>query len=227
VLYLVDPIDEYAIQHVTEYDGKKLQSVSKEGLSFGGDEAEDKADKKRLDLYKDQYKPLTVFMAKMYGDKVGKVVVSPRVETTPCILVTSQYGNSANMERIMRSQAFSDPSKASTMSSAKTMEINPRHPLLRGLLNLFLEDKDSEQLRDSAWLLYDTALLQSGFAMDEPAVFAERMFRTMKGALKVESLDLEAELEIPEEEEEEAEAADEEAEAGGDAEDEVAGSDEL
>jgi heat shock protein beta len=226
VLYLVDPIDEYAIQHVTEYDGKKLQSVSKEGLSFGDDS--EKTEKKRLDLYKDQYKPLTVFLAKMYGEKVNKVIVSPRVETTPCILVTSQYGNSANMERIMRSQAFSDPSKAQSMSSAKTMEINPRHPLLRALLNLFEGDKDSEQLRDSAWLLYDTALLQSGFAMDEPAVFAERMFRTMSKGLQVESMELEAEVEVPEEEEEEAEeeAADDEA-ADDDTEEAAAASDEL
>jgi len=224
VLYLVDPIDEYAIQHVTEYDGHKLQSVSKEGLSFGDDS--EKAEKKRLELYKEQYKPLTLFLAKMYGDKVGKVQVSPRVETTPCILVTSQYGNSANMERIMRSQAFSDPSKASHMASAKTMEINPRHPLLRALLNLFEEDKESEQLRDSAWLLYDTALLQSGFAMDEPAVFAERMFRTMKGALNVESLDLEEELEVPEDEPEDAEEEPEEAEEEA-TEDEASGSDEL
>merc|ERR1712070_1294153 len=107
VIYLVDPIDEYAIQHVTEYDGKKLQSVSKEGLSFG--DANEKSDKKRLEMYKDSYQPLTDYLKKLYEAKISKVIVSPRVETTPCILVTSQYGNSANMERIMRSQAFSDP----------------------------------------------------------------------------------------------------------------------
>lgn len=206
VIYLVDPIDEYAIQHVTEYDGKKLQSVSKEGLSFG--DADEKTDKKRLDLYKETYQPLTTYLKKVYEAKINKVAVSPRVETTPCILVTSQYGNSANMERIMRSQAFSDPSKQQYMASQKTMEINPRHPILRGLLNLVEEDPESEALKDAAWLLYDTALLQSGFAQDDVDAFAGRMFRTMKSALKIDSLDLEDEIEVPEEEEEEEEEED-------------------
>jgi heat shock protein beta len=113
VLYLVDPIDEYAIQHVTEFDGKKLQSVTKEGLSFG--DADEKTEKKRLDIYKESLQPLTSYLKKLYDSKITKVAVSPRVETTPCVLVTSQYGNSANMERIMRSQAFSDPSKVKTI----------------------------------------------------------------------------------------------------------------
>jgi len=219
VIYLVDPIDEYAIQHVTEYDGKKLQSVSKEGLSFG--DADEGTDKKRLDIYKEKYQPLTGFLKKLYEGKISKVVVSPRVETTPCILVTSQYGNSANMERIMRSQAFSDPSKQSYMASQKTMELNPRHPLISGMLALHETDSDSEALKDSAWLLHDTALLQSGFQMDDVDEFAGRMYRTIKGSLGVESLELEEEVEVPEEEEEEEEEEDE------DGDEEESGSDEL
>ena len=214
VIYLVDPIDEYAIQHVTEYDGKKLQSVTKEGLSFG--DADESSEKKRLELYKEKYQPLTGFLKKLYESKISKVVVSPRVETTPCILVTSQYGNSANMERIMRSQAFSDPSKQAYMSSQKTMELNPRHPLVSGMLSRFNEDPESEALKDTAWLLYDTALLQSGFQMDAVDEFASRMYRTMKGSLGIDSLELEDEIEVPEEEEEEEEGDDDESEGGSD-----------
>merc|ERR1712054_533574 len=195
VLYLVDPIDEYAIQHVTEFDGKKLQSVSKEGLSFG--DSDEKTEKKRLDMYKEKYQPLTDYLKKLYDSKVSKVIVSPRVETTPCILVTSQYGNSANMERIMRSQAFSDPSRAQYMSSQKVMEINPRHPIIAELNRQVEADADDAGVEDTAWLLYDTALLQSGFAQDDVDAFASRMFRTMKSALNLDSLDLEEEIEVP------------------------------
>merc|ERR1719453_756031 len=195
VLYLVDPIDEYAIQHVTEFDGKKLQSVSKEGLSFG--DSDEKVEKKRLDLYKEKYQPLTDYLKKLYDSKVSKVTVSPRVETTPCILVTSQYGNSANMERIMRSQAFSDPSKAQYLNSQKVMEVNPRHPLIVELNRQVEEDPEAQETADTAWLLYDTALLQSGFAQDDVDAFALRMYRTMKSALNLDSLDLEEEIEVP------------------------------
>merc|ERR1719311_911917 len=201
VLYLVDPIDEYAIQHVTEYDGKKLQSVSKEGLSFG--DSNEKSDKKRLEIYKEKFTPLTDFLKEVYDKKVTKVIVSPRVETTPCILVTSQYGNSANMERIMRSQAFSDPSKSQYLNSQKVMEINPRHPIIAELNRQVEEDPEAQETADTAWLLYDTALLQSGFAQDDVDAFALRMYRTMKGALNLDSLELEEEIEVPEEEEEE------------------------
>merc|ERR1712054_628261 len=222
VLYLVDPIDEYAIQHVTEYDGKKLQSVSKEGLSFG--DSDDKTEKKRLELYKETYQPLTDYLKKLYEAKISKVIVSPRVETTPCILVTSQYGNSANMERIMRSRAFSDPSRAQYMSSQKVMEINPRHPLIAELLNKVETETDSEEIKDIAWLLHDTALLQSGFAQDDVDAFALRMYRTMRGALKLESLELEPEVDVPEEEEEE---EDEEDDFDEEEEEGESGSDEL
>jgi heat shock protein beta len=208
VLYLVDPIDEYAIQHVTEYDGKKLQSVSKEGISFGGDD--EKKEKKILETYKETYQPLTSYLKKLFESKVSKVVVSPRVETTPCILVTSQYGNSANMERIMRSQAFSDPSKAQHMISQKTMEINPRHPIIAALNRKVETNPEGQDTADTAWLLYDTALLQSGFAQDDVDSFALRMFRTMKSALDLESLDLEDEIEVEIEEEEEDDEEDDE-----------------
>merc|ERR1719379_1055951 len=117
VLFLVDPIDEYAIQNLTEFDGKKLQSVTKENLQFGDDTDEDK---KRAELYKEKFNPLSDWLKNTYGDKVEKVAVSTRIETTPCVFVTSQYGYSANMERIMNSQAFSDNKRTQYLVSKKT-----------------------------------------------------------------------------------------------------------
>lgn len=206
VLYMVDPIDEYTVQHVAEYDGKKLQSVSKEGLSFGDDSEKD--DKKRLEVYKETFTPLTDYLKTLYEGKVTKVVVSPRIESTPCVVVTSQYGNSATMERIMRSQAFQDPSKAQYLNSQKTLEINPRHPIIISLNEKVTEDPDT--IDDTAWLLLDTALLQSGFVQDDIDSFATRMFRTMKDALDIDSLELAEEIEVPEDEEDEEEEEDDE-----------------
>merc|ERR1711871_35774 len=208
VLYLVDPIDEYALQHVTEFDGKKLMSVSKEGLKFGDED--ERIVKKRDETYKENFKPLTDYLSNLYGDKINKVVVSQRVENTPCVIVTSQFGNSANMERIMRSQAFSDQQKTSYLNSQKTMEINPRHPIVIELNEMIKADAESEIASDSAWLLYDTALLQSGFQQDDVESFSMRMFRTMKAGMNLKSLDLadEIEVELDEEEEEEGDEGD-------------------
>ncbi|KAK7253494.1 heat shock protein 90 alpha [Aureococcus anophagefferens] len=206
VLYLVDPIDEYAIQHVTEFDGKKLQSVTKEGLKFG-DENED-VEKKRMQLYKETFKPLTDYLKALYGDAVVKVSVSRRVETTPTVIVTSQYGNSANMERIMRAQAFSEKQAMGQMSSQKTMEINPRHPIIAKLKELVAAEKDDEYTSDLSWLLLDNALMQSGFEASDVAAFSERALRILKSGLSVESMDLLPEIEVPDEPEEEEEEED-------------------
>ncbi|KAH8075700.1 hypothetical protein JL721_1716 [Aureococcus anophagefferens] len=206
VLYLVDPIDEYAIQHVTEFDGKKLQSVTKEGLKFG-DENED-VEKKRMQLYKETFKALTDYLKALYGDAVVKVSVSRRVETTPTVIVTSQYGNSANMERIMRAQAFSEKQAMGQMSSQKTMEINPRHPIIAKLKELVAAEKDDEYTSDLSWLLLDNALMQSGFEASDVAAFSERALRILKSGLSVESMDLLPEIEVPDEPEEEEEEED-------------------
>jgi len=223
VLYLTDPIDEYAIQHVTEFDGKKLQSVTKEGLKFG-DENED-LEKKRMQLYKETFKPLTDYLKALYGDAVVKVSVSRRIESTPTVIVTSQYGNSANMERIMRAQAFSEKQAMGQMSSQKTMEINPRHPIIAELKELVAAEKDDEHTSDLAWLLLDNALMQSGFEASDLAAFSARALRLLQNGLSVESMDLLPEIEVsdePEEEEEEEEEA-----VDLDDFDEDAGSDEL
>merc|ERR1711871_904911 len=140
VIFLVDPIDEYAIQNLTEFDGKKLQSITRENLKFGDEED---SDKKRDELYTQNFKSLTDWMKNVYGDKVEKITVSNRVVDTPCLLVTSQYGYSANMERIMQSQAFADNKRTSYLVSKKTMEINPRHPIIIELKKRAEENPDS------------------------------------------------------------------------------------
>jgi heat shock protein beta len=203
VIFLTDPIDEYAVQNLTEFDGKKLQSVTKDGLSFGDEDAGVVA--KRATLYKESFKPLTDALKDVYGDKVEKIAISTRVESSPSVMVTSKYGYSANMERIMKAQAFADNKQAQYLMSKKTMEVNPRHPIVVALNKLAAEDAKSEKVADLGWLLYDTASSVSGFALDDPAAFAGRMYRLMQTGLDLTSLDLEPEVEVPEEKEEESE----------------------
>merc|ERR1719398_598933 len=128
VLYMVDPIDEYAVQQLKEFDGKKLKSVTKEGLDL---DTED--EKKKTEELKAEFEPLCKLMKEVLGDKTEKVMVSSRVVDSPCVLVTSEYGWSANMERIMKAQALRDNSMTSYMVSKKTMEINPKHSIMTEL----------------------------------------------------------------------------------------------
>jgi len=198
VLFLTEPIDEYAVQNLTEFDGKRLMSVTKEGLKFGGDE--DDLDAKREKLYKEQFDGLTTFLKETYDKTVEKVSISNRLQNTPCVLVTSQYGYSANMERIMKSQAFSDAKKSSYLFSKKTMEINPRHPIIIELNNRVKDKKEiPEEVKDMAMVLLDTALLNSGFHMEDSGDFSQRMYRVMKSAFGLKSLDLVEHVEVPDE----------------------------
>jgi len=206
VLFLTDPIDEYAVQNLTEFDGKKLQSVTKDGLSFGDEDADTVS--KREKIYKENFKPLTDAVKEVYGESVEKVTISQRVEGSPAVMVTSKYGYSANMERIMKAQAFSDNKQAQYMVSKKTMEINPRHPIVIELNKLATEDAKSEKLADLAWLLHDTAATASGFQVEDAGKFAERMYRMMKSSLNLENLNLADEVEVPAEEEKEEEGDD-------------------
>merc|ERR1712188_98118 len=226
VLYMVDPIDEYAIQHVTEFDGKKLQSVTKEGLKFGD---EDEAlEAKRSKLYKETFKPLTDYLKELYGDAVVKVSISKRVETTPTIIVTSQYGNSANMERIMRAQAFSEKQSMGMMMSQKTMELNPRHPIVNELLTKVKDEKTDEDTENLAWLLLDNALMQSGFQPADVDAFAQRALKIIQSGLALESSDLLPEMEVPDDPEEEEDEDEVDLDAfGDDAEDADEAKDEL
>merc|ERR1712151_1024273 len=198
VLFLPEPIDEHAVQNLTEFDGKRLMSVTKEGLKFGGDE--DELNNKREKLYKEKFDKLTTYLKETYGKTIEKVAISNRLQNTPCVLVTSQYGYSANMERIMKSQAFSDTKKSSYLFSKKTMEINPGHPIIRELNKRVSGDGEvGEEVKDLALVLLDTALLNSGFHMEDSNDFSQRMYRVMKTGLGLKSLDLADHIEIPKE----------------------------
>jgi HSP90 family molecular chaperone len=148
-------------------------------------------------------------MKKVYGDKVEKIAVSNRVIDTPCLLVTSQYGYSANMERIMQSQAFADNKRTSYLTSKKTMEINPRHPIIIELRKRAEESPDNEDTKDLAQLMYDTALLNSGFQMEDATGFASRMYKLFKAGLSLDSLELAPEIDVPEDEDVEEEESEE------------------
>jgi len=202
---MTDPIDEYAVQNLPEFDGHKLQSITKEGLVLPGDE---KDGKRREEAYRGQYQTLIDYLKKVFGDKVEKVTVSSRLASSPAVLVTSQYGYSANMERIMKSQAFADPTRAQFLVARKTLEINPRHPIIAELKARVGEDAEAaatganaEETKDVAKLLYDTALLNSGFSMEDPKDFSARIYRLLKSGLNLASLDLAPEIELPPEEE--------------------------
>lgn len=181
-LYMVDPIDEYAMQQLKEYDGKKFVCVSKEGLTL--DETEE--EKKKAEEEKQANEDLCKVIKDTLGDKIERASVSNRLVDSPCILVTGQYGWSANMERIMKAQALRDNSMSTYMVSKKTMEINPNHPIVRELRNKVSADKNDKTVKDLIHLLFETALLASGFALDEPSSFAQRIHRMIKLGLSID-----------------------------------------
>jgi molecular chaperone HtpG len=181
VLYLVDPIDEYMVQQMKDYEEKKLKSVTKEGLEL--DETED--EKKKREEEKAKFEPLCKLMKDILGDKVEKVVLGTRIDESPCVLVTSEYGWSANMERIMKAQALRDSSTSSYMVSKKTLELNPRHQIVEELRKKADVDQSDKTVKDLVWLMYETAVLTSGFSLDEPQNFAGRIHRMIKLGLSI------------------------------------------
>merc|ERR1712176_378860 len=185
VLYMVDPIDEYAVQQMKEFDGKKLLSATKEGLDINEDEDE----KKAFEEAKAKTESLCKLMKEVLEDKVEKVVVSNRPSDSPCVLVTGEYGWSANMERIMKAQALRDATQSAYMMSKKTMEVNPTNSIIKALRDKADADQSDKTVKDLIWLLYDTSLITSGFSLEEPATFASRIHRLVKLGLSIDDDD--------------------------------------
>jgi molecular chaperone HtpG len=182
VVYMTEPIDEYVVQQMKEFDGKQLVSVTKEGLELPEDEAE----KKKMEEDKAKFEELCKTMKTILDNKVEKVVVSNRLVDSPCCIVTSQYGWTANMERIMKAQALRDTSTMGYMAAKKHLEINPDHPVIEALRQKAEADKNDKSVKDLVVLLFETSLLSSGFTLDEPQVHAARIYRMVRLGLGID-----------------------------------------
>lgn len=182
VIYFTDPLDEYIAQSLQEFDDLKLMNASKEDLSLGEQGEKDKARDKKL---KQMYKTLTKWWKDLIGaSDIDGVKISKRLSTSPCVVVTSRYGYSANMQRIMQAQAMAS-GVDTHMFGRKTLEINPFHPLVKELRTRVDQDKDDEGAKATARLLWDTALLESGFVPEDTKAFANRVLGVMKQSLSI------------------------------------------
>merc|ERR1712050_786027 len=184
-IYMTEPIDEYVVQQLKEFDGKNLVSVTKEGLELPEDEEE----KKKKEADKEKFEPLCKVMKDILDKKVERVVVSSRLVSSPCCIVTSQYGWTANMERIMKAQALRDTSTMGYMAANKHLEINPDHSIVENLRQRAEADKNDKSVKDLVLLLFETSLLSSGFSLEDPAVHARRIHRMIKLGLGIDEDD--------------------------------------
>merc|ERR1711912_143896 len=229
VLMLTDHLDEPCIQKLADYEGKKFVSIQKADVKL--DETEE--EKKRFSKLKDMYKPLTDWWKdtlteltekgamKDAGVKVEKVEISKRLTDSPVVVVTSQFGYSAQQEKIMKAQAFRNKDQLSMMSGRKTLEINPNHPVIVDLLTKIKADKEDKSAVDSAAVLFQTALIESGYEIADPSALVSRVYRLMSKELGVDPDAPLKEVEIPEEEEAEEESEEDSSESEEDGEEET------
>merc|ERR1712059_176025 len=219
VLMLSDHLDEPCIQKLADYEGKKFVSIQKADVKL--DETEE--EKKKFTKLKDMYKPLTDWWKEKLTDltekgamkdagvKIEKVELSKRLTDSPVVVVTSQFGYSAQQEKIMKAQAFQNKDQIGMMSGRKTLEVNPNHPVVVDLLQKFKDDKDNAAAVDTAQVLFQTALIESGYEIADASALVSRVYRLMSKELGVDPDAPMKEVEVPEEEEEE-EAEEEEEE---------------
>jgi heat shock protein beta len=178
VIFFTDPVDEYLMQYLMDYEDKKFQNVSKEGLKLG----KDSKDKE----FKESFKELTKWWkGALASDNVDDVRVSSRLDDTPCVVVTSKFGWSANMEKIMQAQTLSDANKQAYMRGKRVLEINPRHPIIKELRERVVKNPEDDRIKQTAQLIYQTALLESGFQLSDSKDFASRIYNTVKSGLDI------------------------------------------
>merc|ERR1712156_195947 len=230
VLMLSDHLDEPCLQKLADYEGKKFVSIQKADVKL--DETEE--EKKKFTKIKDMYKPLTDWWKEKLTDltekgamkdagvKVEKVEISKRLTESPVVVVTSQFGYSAQQERVMKAQAFQNKDQLSMMSGRKTLEVNPNHPVVIDLLSKIKENKEDSAAKDTAQVLFQTALIESGYELSDASALVNRVYRLMSKELGVDPDAPLTEVEVPEDEEE----TEEEEEEGEEGEDEDAGGDE-
>merc|ERR1719145_317030 len=210
VLMLSDHLDEPCIQKLADYEGKKFVSIQKADVKL--DETEE--EKKRFTKLKDMYKPLTDWWKEKLTDltekgamkdagvKVEKVEISKRLTESPVVVVTSQFGYSAQQERVMKAQSFQNKDQIGMMSGRKTLEINPNHPVIVDLLSKVKSDKEDKAAVDTAQVLFQTALIESGYEIADPSALVNRVYRLMSKELGVDPDAPMKEVEVPEGEEE-------------------------
>jgi heat shock protein beta len=186
VLYLTEAIDEYAVSSLPEFDGKKFQNVAKEGFSIEGD---NKAAQQRVQDLRDRYGPLTKWLQEVaLKDHILKAEISERLEKSPCALITSRFGWTANMQRIISSQTHTksqDTQREYYLNQKKAMEINPRHPLIKELLRRVEDNSEDQVAKDMALMMYNTATLRSGYMLKDTVSFTEHIEAMMRSSLGI------------------------------------------